>query len=322
MRAWGRLLRLSLAPSAAADVAAGVLVGAGEWPRGPEPFAVIAGSLCVYHGGMALNDWADRADDARLRSDRPIPSGAIAPRAALAVAALLLIAGPLVALAGDVRSGAVLGAVAVLAALYDVAGRGAWRGPALLAACRGGNLLAGVALGVAWTNHRVHMQWLSFEPMLYGVPRSRWEPAVPVVLGYGAYVLVVSRLGRLEDAEDEHALAFRPRRLLWTAAALLAAAPLLARAWRFGGFEHARLELVAAVAVACAGAAGILRASRVERWTRGDVLRAMGVSLRRLLVLTAAVALAVGGADAWLVSGAILAGFPLAYALRGVFPPS
>ena len=322
MRAWGRLLRLSLAPSAAADVAAGVLLGAGTWPRGHEPWLAIAGSLCVYHGGMALNDWADRREDARLRPDRPIPSGAIAPGAALAVAALLLVAGPGLALAADTRSGAILAVVAALAALYDLAGRGAWSGPALLAACRGGNLLAGVGLGVAWDPPGVGAAWPAFEPRLFGVARFRWEPAVAPALLYAAYVLTVSRLGRLEDAEDERGLEVRPRRLLWTAAALLAAAPLVARGGGVGGFASAPLETLAALGIAIAGAAGILRASRVARWTRGDVLRAMGVSLRRLLVLTAAVALAVGGRDAWLVAGAILAGFPLAYALRGVFPPS
>lgn len=321
MRAWGRLLRLSLAPSAAADVAAGVLLGAGEWPGGPGPFAVIAGSLCVYHGGMALNDWADRREDARLRPDRPIPSGTVAAPAALALGASLLVGGPLLALAGDPRSGAILAVVAALAALYDLAGRGAWSGPALLAACRGGNLLAGVGLGVAWDAATVHTGWLILEPQLWGVARSRWLPAVAPVLLYAAYVFTVSRLGRLEDAPDERTLGRRPARLLITAGALLLLAPLAVRVGRPGAFSLGP-EVFAAALVAGFGAAGIVRASRVERWARGDVLRAMGVSLRRLLVLTAAVALAVGGADAWLVAGAILAGFPLAYALRGVFPPS
>ena len=66
---WGALLRLSMSPSAAADAAAGVLLGAGTWPAGPAPFLLVAGSLCVYHGGMALNDWADRGHDARTRPE-------------------------------------------------------------------------------------------------------------------------------------------------------------------------------------------------------------------------------------------------------------
>ena len=103
---------------------------------------------------------------------------------------------------------------------------------------------------------------------------------------------------------------------------MLVAAPLVARIGRPGGFAVARTETVVAVLLAAVAAIGIVRAARTDVWTRGLVLRAMGVCLRRLLVFTAAVALAVGGQDAWVVAVAVLAGFPISYALRGVFPPS
>ena len=90
MLALGRLLRLSLAPTALADVAAGTVLGAMTWPDGLGPFQLMLASACVYHGAMALNDWADRAADARTRPGRPIPSGAIAPYTALALAVTLL----------------------------------------------------------------------------------------------------------------------------------------------------------------------------------------------------------------------------------------
>jgi hypothetical protein len=49
----------------------------------------------------------------------------------------------------------------------------------------------------------------------------------------------------------------------------------------------------------------------------------MGMSLRRLLVFTAAATLlCVPQTRAWIVAGAILAGYPLSFALRRVFPPS
>ena len=94
VRAWGRLLRLSLAPTAVADVVAGALVARrGVLPE-PATLALLAGgSLCVYHAGMALNDWRDRAADAATRPDRPLVSGAIRPGAALAVVVLLNVLG-------------------------------------------------------------------------------------------------------------------------------------------------------------------------------------------------------------------------------------
>src|SRR5882672_4413105 len=97
MLAYGRLLRLSLAPSAAADIAAGVVLASGLWPASGKPWLLMLASLCVYHGGMALNDWADRAADAQSRPTRPIPSGAISARVALVLALALLLTGPVLA---------------------------------------------------------------------------------------------------------------------------------------------------------------------------------------------------------------------------------
>src|SRR6185369_8346912 len=143
MRAWGRLLRLSLAPTAAADIVAGVALGGGAWSS--RSALLVLASLCVYHGGMALNDWADREEDARVRPDRPIPSGRIRPGVALAVALALLAAGPCLAAAASPLSGAILAAVSLAAAAYDLRGRGPVRGPLLLGICRAGNLAAGIA---------------------------------------------------------------------------------------------------------------------------------------------------------------------------------
>ena len=143
MKAWGRLLRLSLAPTAAADIAAGAVAGAGAWPTGGV-FVLMLASLAVYHGGMTLNDWADREGDRPLRPDRPIPSGAVRPAAALLVGASLLLIGPLLAYSCSPASAGVLLAVSATAFAYDVRLRGAVLGPLLLAACRAGNLTAGI----------------------------------------------------------------------------------------------------------------------------------------------------------------------------------
>jgi 4-hydroxybenzoate polyprenyltransferase len=298
MRAWGRLLRLSLAPSAAADVACGlVLASGGGWPGGRLPWLLIGASLCVYHGALALNDWADRGRDARERPERPIPSRAITPGAALLVAVLLLGLGPLLAASAAQRAGLWMAGVALCAAAYDLAGRGPWRGPLLLAACRGGNLALGpVALGALGA---------ATPAVIYGCAL------------YAAYVLTVSRLGRLEDGEDQE-LAYAPG-LALLAAALLALPPALPAT-----LPAAR---AASALVAWSGAAGLFLLVRRTRgaWARASVMRAMGMALRRLLVLTAALTLC-----AWrppdpaplLVAAAILCGYPAAWGLRRVFPPS
>ncbi len=240
----------------------------------------IAASLCVYHGGMALNDWADSERDERTRPERPIPSGAVSPQAALVVAIVLLALGPLIANWYWGPASLLLAGVAALAALYDLAARGAWTGPLLLGACRAGNLLAGM---------------IAFGEL---TPACAWLAG-----GYGAYVFLVSRLGRMEDGADAR-IGTRPRTLL-VGAGLCQLIPLA-----FG------LALTAPLAALRIGWLGL----RPRAWSRATVMQAMGSSLRLLLLYTASVAWLGGGA--WLAIALLLVGYPLAWVLRQVFPPS
>jgi len=304
-RAIGQLLRLSLSASALADVAAGIVLGAGAWPGGSSPFLLLAAGLVTYHGGMALNDWADREHDARTRLERPIPSGAVAPDFALALGLALLVLGPALAFsAGGPRVGWLALAVAGLALGYDLAPRGAWSGPLLLALCRAGNLATGIVFGLGAAPG---------EPAALLVPRSSWLWLAPAA--YGAYVLVVSRLGLLEDREDGEPLGRRPSRLLGSAAALLFGPTLVA--WALSPSYAVRSGCALLGAAAARGL--VAEARRAGEWSGPRVAASMGLALRRLLVFTASFALAGGEPVAAL---AILAGYPLSRALRRTFPPS
>lgn len=310
MLAYGRLLRLSLAPSAAADIAAGTVIAAGAWPAGGKPWLLMLASLCVYHGGMALNDWADRAADARSRPSRPIPSGAIHARTALGLALALLVTGPALAYLVSPRCALVLGAVSCLAATYDLFGRGPWLGPMLLSACRAGNLSTGIVLSLE----------------LSEFVGSR---LVNVVALYGLYVYCVSRLARLEDAPDATWSPSQPRVGIGLAGIVLALVgfPHLILLWRGPDprhFPEAQTTAACAAAVlALTGAFGLLQRSLRQRtWERGDVMAAVGMALRRLLVATAAIAAQAGTSDGLLVAGTILCGYPLSFVLRRAFPPT
>lgn len=312
--AWGRLLRLSLAPTAAADIVAGAFFAAHYQRPWELPWLPMLASLCVYHGGMALNDWADRGEDARLRRDRPIPSGRISPGAALKVAALLLCAGPLLMLIGGcLRSAETLALVAALVVLYDLKGRGAWIGPLLLAACRGGNLWAGMQLRGAGNG--------DFSVL----------PALATVAAYAGYVFFVSRIGRLEDAPEERA--GRVPSLYISLAALMLLVPGLATCFLLNPSEwgwHVDGEVPPpdgrpAIGLGLLAALFLIlrRALPVRDWTRPEILPAMGTCLRFLLVASATIAVAGGSLGPYLVGAGILAvGYPLAWALRQLFPPS
>ena len=309
MRDLGRLLRLSLTATAIADVAAGVVLGAGRWPGGAGPWLLIVASLGVYHGGMVLNDWADREHDARTRPERPLPSGRVPSGLALGLAVTLLLGGPLVALLVDRRPAVVLAVAALLAALYDLRGRGPWLGPLLLGFCRALNLTAGLAYGLA----------LSPRPDAGTVAAMLVFPA-----GYGLYVFLVSRLGRLEDREDEvGARRVSPRALVLVAAALLLVPPVAAGLMADMDWLAARSLAQgpwSGLGVALVGAFGLARrAWTLSAWTPATIGATMGMALRRLLVYTSAVALVT---DGLIAGGLILLGYPVSHALRKLFPPS
>lgn len=311
--ALGQLVRISLAPSALADALLGAWIGCAGAPSTAAIAVPMGASLAVYLGGLALNDVVDREEDQKARPERPLPSGAISPAFARFVAYGLLLGGPALAATVSPRAALVYLLLAAVAATYDLAGRGPWRGPSLLALARGGNVAA-AAVVAADAGSRLS-------------PAEALAAALPVCLAYGAYVFAVSRLGRMEDDLTREP-GQRPRAPLKLAALLLALGPLaaLAQGDAIGGAGLA--AAIGALALALTGAAALWRASeRPDDWSRADVVRAMGLCLRRLLVFTAAAGLASGAAlgaplGGLAVAFAILLGYPISTSLRRRFPPS
>jgi hypothetical protein len=79
-----RLGRVSNLPTVWTNVLAAVVLSGGDWRSRHLALLLISMSLC-YVGGMYLNDYFDRAIDARERPERPIPSGAISASTVAAV---------------------------------------------------------------------------------------------------------------------------------------------------------------------------------------------------------------------------------------------
>jgi 4-hydroxybenzoate polyprenyltransferase len=131
-------------------------------------------SACLYLGGMALNDYADRHVDATERPERPIPSGRVTPRGALAVGAALTAGGVAAAgLAGGRRALAVAVPLAACVWTYDLVAKDRPAGPFVMAACRGLDVLLGATPG-------------------------RLRSALPAAAGLAAHTLGVTVLSRGE----------------------------------------------------------------------------------------------------------------------------
>ncbi|QDY81363.1 SCO3242 family prenyltransferase [Streptomyces qinzhouensis] len=139
--AWAELLRISAVLSVPGDALAGAAARGRRPDRGT--LLAVGASVCLYEAGMALNDWADRDEDAAERPHRPIPSGRITPAAALTAATALTATG----LAVAARAGRPALAVAVpLAATvwaYDLGLKHTRLGPAAMATARALDLLMG-----------------------------------------------------------------------------------------------------------------------------------------------------------------------------------
>ena len=196
MLAWLRLIRVALAPTIVWDVLAGLLLAApalgaadGAAAAGlADPFQTrflwpLAALLCAYHGGMALNDWADRGLDREAGRRRPLTDGALSPVVAFATAVLLLGASAailMLVLDGDAqRIGLLLLGTVVV---YDLGGQTVREhfGPVLLAMARSISLM----LAPIWA--------LGMD----GVARAIGP--LPV-LAYALYFLFLSRLAQREE---------------------------------------------------------------------------------------------------------------------------
>ncbi|CAL9580155.1 hypothetical protein SUDANB58_05019 [Streptomyces sp. enrichment culture] len=141
--AWAELLRLPALFTVPGDVLAGA--AAAGAPAGPRALLAIGSSLCLYEAGMALNDWADRAEDAAERPHRPLPSGRVRPAAALTAACALTGAGLALAAGAGRRALAVATPLAATVWAYDLTLKHTPAGPAAMAAARGLDLLLGAA---------------------------------------------------------------------------------------------------------------------------------------------------------------------------------
>ncbi|WP_327233531.1 UbiA family prenyltransferase [Streptomyces sp. NBC_01317] len=146
VRAWAELLRVSALFTVPGDALAGAAALGVRPGRGTA--LAVGSSLCLYEAGMALNDWADREEDARDRPHRPIPSGRISPRAALAAAGALTAAG--LALASRAGRPALVVSTALAATVwaYDLKLKHTLAGPAAMGAARALDLVLGAVATV------------------------------------------------------------------------------------------------------------------------------------------------------------------------------
>ncbi|MCW8384552.1 SCO3242 family prenyltransferase [Streptomyces justiciae] len=175
-RAWAELLRLPALFTVPGDVLAGAAAASAR--ANSRTLLAIGSSLCLYEAGMALNDWADRTEDAAERPHRPIPSGRIRPAEALTAACALTAAGLTLAARAGRPALTVAAPLAATVWAYDLALKHTPAGPVAMAAARGLDLLLGAA---ATTGHT--------------------RAAVPSAALLGTHTLAVTTVSRQETRD-------------------------------------------------------------------------------------------------------------------------
>ncbi|MBD8870640.1 SCO3242 family prenyltransferase [Nocardioides donggukensis] len=274
------LVRLPAALTVPGDTLAGA---AAAGVPGARSLSTPLASVCLYWAGMALNDYADRELDRTERPERPIPSGRVRPRQALAVAGVLSATGVGLASLSGRSAAATATVLAGVVWSYDLALKRGPLGPAAMAAARG----LDVVLGAAGQGAR---------------PRAALAPAA-LMAAHTAAVTVLSR-GEVHGASPAAG-----RAALATTVGTAVAATTL------GG----RRALPAALAATYAAGVGRGQAAAAASPDAGTVRRATGAGIRGMIPLQASL---VAGRGAPRTALALLAVGPLVRAASKVVSPT
>lgn len=182
LRAYLQLVRLPNLFTAAADIFAGFFYCGGQLENWPILLRLSLASMCLYAGGVALNDVCDAPRDAQERPERPIPSGRIPLGTALRLSVTLLIVGIALAATVSLQSAAIALALTITITLYDFVWKQTFIAPAIMGTCRGLNMALGMYAATQWT--------ASLAP---------WLPVVIIWL----YITSVTAFARTESRESD-----------------------------------------------------------------------------------------------------------------------
>ena len=130
-----KLGRVSNLPTVWTNVLAGAVLSGGDWRNWRLGLMLVAMSS-FYVGGMYLNDYFDRAIDARERPERPIPSGHISAHAVAAIGFCLVGAGAVATAAMGPAAAAMAALLAISIVAYDLHHKANAFAPVVMGACR------------------------------------------------------------------------------------------------------------------------------------------------------------------------------------------
>jgi len=165
LKGYLQLMRPANLPTAAADIFAGAaLAGFLSAPfLESNIFYLVLSSVCLYAGGVVLNDVFDYNLDKIERPERPIPKNLIPLKSAAIFGSALLLIGILLAFFVSNLSGILALALSCAIVVYDAySKKNDFLGPLNMGLCRGLNLILGMSIFGA-----LNSWWYAIIPLVY-----------------------------------------------------------------------------------------------------------------------------------------------------------
>jgi 4-hydroxybenzoate polyprenyltransferase len=251
-----KLGRVSNLPTIWTNVLAGTVLSGGEW-RSPRTALVVVAMSLFYVGGMYLNDYFDRAIDARERPARPIPAGDISAAAVRAIGFALLAGAAAMTLAAGTTAaivGILLGAFIVG---YDLHHKGFALAPAVMGTCRA-LVYCGAAAAAAGISTAVAFAAVAAAAYVAGLTYAAKQESLDKIGSLWPLLLLALPLAPAAATfgQGPVAVAFYAALLTWGAGAvyLLVRRPMPGAVSRAVGWLIAGLSLVDAAFLAGIGA--------------------------------------------------------------------
>ena len=252
-----KLGRVSNVPTVWTNVLAGTVLAGGDWRSARTGLVLVAMSL-FYIGGMYLNDYFDRAIDARERPQRPIPAGEISAAAVRAIGFALLAGATALMLAAGMTA-AIVGLVLALCIVgYDLRHKGVALAPAVMGACRALVYCGAAAAAVGGISGTVAFAALAAAAYVAGLTYAARQESLDKIGSLWPLALLALPLVPASAAFDHGpvAIAFYAALVGWGICAtyLLVRRPIAGAVSRAVAWLIAGLSLVDAAFLAGAGA--------------------------------------------------------------------
>jgi len=182
-----QLCRFAAVFTAMADIFLGYLLTHQEGFESECDFGFLLGSSsCLYLAGMVFNDVFDRQVDALERPKRPLPSGRVSLREAVALGTCLVALGLALSRAVGIQSLLVAGLLTGCIFLYDGLVKSTLLGPVVMGACRFLNVMLGASTA----------RFATGDPAAWSMPQQA------VATGLGVYIAGVTWFSRHEAGES------------------------------------------------------------------------------------------------------------------------